>query len=120
MTTPSLLRTFRFFTSHAGYVVGHRAECALSLARAEQYARDNDWHAEWVDDDCPDLSWMTEEELQQPHEVLGCVLKDDAGNVLASLWGITDPDNSYMRVVAAELAAESMHNDQQINRVYAH
>lgn len=115
-----LLRAYRFFFEHAGYVVGERAQCALSLARAERYARDNDWNADWVADDCPDLSWMSDEEQRQPHEVLGCILRDADGNSLGSLWGITDPDNAYMRVVAAELASEAMHNDQQIARVYAH
>jgi hypothetical protein len=117
--TTSMLRAYRFFFDNAGYIVGHRAECALSLARAEQYARDNDWQAEWVWDDDADLSWMSDAEQREPHEVYGCVLKDENGNVLASLWGITDPDNAYMRVIEAELADESLHNEQQINRVYA-
>ena len=119
MTTPSLLRAYRFFVANAGYVVGHCAECALNLARAEQHARENDWCAAWVDDDCPDLSWMSDEERQKPHDVLGCVLKDSTGNVLASLWGITDPDNNYMRVVAAELSSETLYSEQQIARVWA-
>ncbi len=118
--TTSTLRAYRFFFEHAGYIVGHRAECALNLARAEQYARDNEWDAEWVADDDADLSWMSDEEQRQPHDVLGCILRDADGNVLGSLWGITDPDNDYMRVVAAELASEEMRNDQQIARVYAH
>ena len=117
--TTSMLRAYRFFFDHAGYIVGHRAECALSLARAEQHARDNDWQADWVADEFPDLSWMTDEEQQQEHEVLGCVLKDSTGSVLASLWGVTDPDRAYMRVVEAELASESLHNEQQISRVWA-
>jgi hypothetical protein len=118
--TTSMLRAYRFFFEHAGYIVGQRAMCALSLARAEQHARDNDWEAEWVADDCPDLSWMSDEERIQSHEVLGCILRDAHGNVLGSLWGITDPDNAYMRVVAAELATEEMHNERQIACVYAH
>jgi hypothetical protein len=117
--TTSLLRAYRFFFANAGYIVGQRAQCALSLARAEQYAQDNDWVADWVGDDDPDLSWMSAEEQRQPHEVLGCVLRDANSNVLASLWGITDPDNSYMRVVAAELAAESLHNERELSRVCA-
>lgn len=117
--TTSMLRAYRLFFDHAGYIAGHRAECALSLARAEQHARDNDWQAEWVGDEFADLSWMSDEERQREHEVLGCVLKDSTGNVLASLWGITDPDRQYMRVVEAELASESLHNEQQINRCCA-
>ena len=112
--TPSMIRAYRFFFEHAGYIVGQRAQCALGLARAENYARDNDWEAEWVADDCPDLSWMSDEERRQPHDVLGCVLRDANGNVLASLWGITDPTVGYMRVVAAELSSEAMHNEQQL------
>jgi hypothetical protein len=102
-----LEHAFHFFFYHAGYIVGQRASCALSLARAEQYAEDNDWKAEWVNDDDADLSWMSEEEQQQPHEVLGCVLKDADGNVLASLWGIVDADSNYRRVIEAEVAASN-------------
>ena len=118
--TTSMLRAYRFFFEHAGYIVGQRAQCALGLARAEQHARDNEWDAEWVVDDCPDLSWLPEEEQRLSHEVFGCILRDTDGNVLGSLWGITDPDNAYMRVVEAELASEEMHNEYQIARVYAH
>jgi|HubBroStandDraft_5_1064220.scaffolds.fasta_scaffold334652_1 hypothetical protein len=118
--TTSMLRAYRFFFEHAGYIVGHRAECALNLARAEQHARENDWEADWVADDCPDLSWMSHEERSQPHEVLGCILRDARGNVLGSLWGIVDADSAYMRVVVAELASEEQHNQHAIDRVYAH
>ena len=114
-----LERAFHFFFDNAGYIVGQRAACALSLARAEQYAEDQDWTAEWVNDDDADLSWMSEEERQQEHELLGCVLKDAAGNVLGSLWGIVDADCNYRRVVEAELAAEAKHNEQQLNSVCA-
>lgn len=119
MTSPSLLRAYRFFVENAGYIVGQRALCALQLARAEHHANECDWQAEWVGDDCPDLSWMTDAERAQEHEVLGCILRDADGNVLASLWGITDPDSSYMRVVEAELALEAMHNDHELARVCA-
>lgn len=117
--TTTLLRAYRFFFANAGYIVGHRAECALNLARGEQHADENDWTADWVADDCADLSWMSDEEQRKPHEVLGCILRDPAGHVLGSLWGITDPDREYMRVVAAELASEAMVEEQRIARVYA-
>jgi len=104
--TTATLRAYRFFFAHAGYIVGQRAQCALGLAGAEQYARDNDWEAEWVPDDCPDLSWVSDEQ-REPHEVLGCILRDSDGKVLASLWGITDPTFGYTRVVEAELAGRS-------------
>jgi hypothetical protein len=118
--TTAMLRAYRFFFANAGYIVGHRAECALNLARAQQHARENDWSADWVEDDCADLSWMSAEEQRQPHEVLGCILRDPAGHVLGSLWGITDPDRSYMRVVEAELASEALHEERRITSVYAH
>lgn len=118
--TTSMLRAYRFFFEHAGYIVGERALCALNLARAELYSRENDWQTDWVADDDADLSWMSEEEQRQPHEVLGCILRDACGNVLGSLWGITDPDNAYMRVVAAELASEALYSERQIDSVYAH
>ena len=56
---------------------------------------------------------------QREHEVLGCVLRDADGNVLASLWGVSDPDSAYQRVVEAEIAAEAIHNERQLNRVCA-
>lgn len=118
--TTALIRAYRFFFEHAGYIVGQRAQCALNLARAEQCARENDWDAEWVADEDADLSWMSDEERSREHEVWGCILRDAAGNVLGSLWGITDPDNAYMRVVAAELASEAVYSERQIDSVYAH
>ncbi len=117
--TNSMLRAYRFFVENAGYIVGHRAECALHLARAEAYADENGWIAEWEWDEFPDLSWMSEREQTERHEVLCCVLKDDDGNVLVSLCGIVDPDASYQRVVAAELSLEAMASEAELNRVCA-
>jgi hypothetical protein len=117
--TNAMIRPYRFFFANAGYIVGQRAQGALSLARAEQHATDNDWSAAWEWDECPDLSWLSERELKQDHEVLCCVLKDGDGNVLASLCGITDPDSNYRRVVEAELASEALHNERELNRICA-
>ena len=117
--TTSMIRAYRFFFAHAGYIVGERAKCALGLARAERYARNNDWEAEWVADDDADLSWMSDEGRSEPHEVLGCILRDSNGNVLASLWGITDPTFGYTRVVEAELASEALYNERQLSCVCA-
>jgi hypothetical protein len=44
----------------------------------------------------------------EPKEVLGAVLRDEHGHVLASLWGIADPDRNYKRVVEAELTLEAL------------
>lgn len=117
--TPATIRAYRFFFANAGYIVGERARCALTLARAEQYAHHNDWNTEWEWDEFPDLSWMSEREQKEDHEVLVCVLKDADGNVLASLCGIVDADNAYRRVIEAELAAEALHNARELSRVCA-
>ena len=65
---------------------------------------------EWEFDECPDLSWMSDDERQQGHEVLCCRVVDP-GNPrysVASLCGITDPDRNYRRVIEAELAVEAI------------
>lgn len=97
---------YDFFRENAGGIVGHNAECAIALARAEAYARAHDWTYEWEYDDTP---WECDcgERDCQPNEVLGCILQDEHGNPLGSLWGIGDPDRHYRRVVEAELALEA-------------
>lgn len=42
---------FRFFRANAGGWVGHNAETALHLARAEAYAEDQGWEVSWEPDD---------------------------------------------------------------------
>lgn len=42
------------------------------------------------------------------HSVEGCVVKDEEGNVLASLWGIVDASDDYRHFVEAELASEAL------------
>jgi hypothetical protein len=101
-------KDFQFFLEQAGYCVGHRAEGALQLARAEKWAEAQEMTFEWSHDMDPDLSWMSESEQAQDHEVLGCVLYDANRVHLRSLGGITDPSWEYRRVVEAELALEEM------------
>lgn len=62
---------------------------------------------EWEFDECPDLSWMSDEEREQDHEVLCSRIPDPQNRrfSLASLCGITDADSKYRRVIEAELAA---------------
>ena len=99
----------QFFYAYAGYGydpttetrVQGRRRCARALAEAEQHARRMEWAAEWVWDDMP---WEGED---TPSEVLGCILKNQRGDVLGSLWGIGDPSPEYRRVVEAELADEA-------------
>jgi len=100
------LRAFRFFREHAGGVVGRSAVTAYCLARAERYASEHGWKLEWQLD--PEPYELGDAETRMPTEVLGCVLRDDDGNVLGSLWGIGDPSPEYAHVVQAELASEAL------------
>lgn len=102
-----LLRRMRFFQAHAGGVVGETAKTAIDLARAERAAVDMDWEATWEPEPEPDLSWMDPDERMQEHVVEMAVLRDDEGNVVASLGNIVDADDTYRRVVNAELACEA-------------
>src|SRR5262245_58257864 len=99
-----------FFFRNAGYSYNPKNEtriqgrwrCARDLAAAEQHAARMGWTATWEWDA---MEW--DGEGPAPHEVLGCVLKNADGEILASLWGIGDPSRDYRRVVEAELAAEA-------------
>lgn len=119
-----------FFYENAGYSVGKgetqeqgRIRCAIELAQAEKYARNLEWEFIWDWDECPDLSWMTEEEQAEEHEVLCCRIPDPEKPrySLASLSGITDPDSNYRRVIEAELASEALAEyDKEIDTLDAH
>lgn len=104
---PNLRRAFKFFHANAGYIVGERAKGAISLARAEQEASSRGWNYEWKPDEIGAQEWYCQCGCV-PEEVLGCILRDEEGNILASLWGIGDPDRNYRRVVEAELASEAL------------
>ena len=106
-------KAFRFFHENAGYVVGQRAIGAAALARAEEKAADAGITFRWEHDHDPDISWMSETEKKQDHEILGCMAMSVCGECgqrkqLASLWGIVDPSNEYRRVIEAELALEAI------------
>lgn len=121
----------RFFYEHAGYSYKPKAEtreqgrirCAIALAKAEIEASNVGLTFVWDWDECPDLSWMSEEELAQEHEVLCCRIPDPENTrySLASLCGIVDADANYRRVIEAELASEAMHEyDREIETLDAH
>lgn len=122
---------YQFFRENAGGIVGHNAETAIALARAEHEAWERDWEASWEWDDDADLGdheeWCCTAQLnargrnadgserpsyfrepQCEHEAYVAVLKDEDGNVLKALGGIIDPDSKYMRVIEAELALEAL------------
>lgn len=100
-------RWYQRFRGRTG-CIGQDALSAWQLAKARCIAELAEWEFGWPWDDCPDLSWMSDEERQKEHEVLGCVLRDSSGNVRDSLWGIVDPDDEYARLVEAELALEAL------------
>jgi len=111
----------KFFYKHAGYSFDTNTEskrqgkerCARRLARAERYAKRQDWHYEWTEDidgcigcDCgsADCACST----GTAHEVLVCVLRDSDDHVLGSLGSICEATREYGRVIEAELALEAM------------
>ncbi len=100
-----LIEAYRFFRENAGNIVGESAVCAMRLARAERAAQERGWTFDWQWDDEP--YELGDGESDTPTEVLGCVLRDESGRVLGSLWGIGDPSPAYVRVVQAELASEA-------------
>lgn len=105
-------KAFRFFFDQAGYVVGERALCAASLARAEAVITSSpDYRFRWEADQDADLSFMTDRERERDHFAEGCLLERRCGACgqwehVESLWGIVDADPAYRRVVQAELAAQ--------------
>jgi hypothetical protein len=122
-----------FFYENAGYGYNPSFETeeqgrqrgAESLAKAEQWAKDEELEYVWVDD--PHISedyfeFEADKQHVREHGAVGCILYrpcPDHGTdckhaeQLASLWGITESlDNrerdAYRRVVEAELALEAM------------
>jgi hypothetical protein len=120
-----------FFYEHAGYSYDPKTEtaeqgrirCAVELADAEATGQRLGYTFEWDWDECPDLSWMSDEERKEEHEVLCCRIPDPENTrySLASLCGITDPDSNYRRVIEAELAQEAIAElDREIETLDAH
>lgn len=113
MVDRNLYAAYRFFRQHAGYVVGENAKGAFALAKAEQWAEDNEMDYTWEYDTWADLGdheyWCAQERAGQEHdhevEICRAEYNDE---VVASLSGIIDADRNYRRVVEAELALEAM------------
>jgi hypothetical protein len=117
--------TWRFFLENAGYATPPgRAVCALELARGEQWAERNGIEFRLEDDLDADASfvdtWPLKEQREWKKRDHSCCRMvcyrpcPDHGwdcrhkEVLASLGGIFDPTDDYLRVVRAELALEAM------------
>jgi hypothetical protein len=121
MITSSLRNSYRFFHNGGG-LVGHRAQGAIALARAELTARDKvadgEWRYRWEPDSDVDASWMDSHTLQDYNsgtfEVMGCILEKKCAQcgsweTLDSLWGIcVYPDDDYQRQIEGELALEGV------------
>lgn len=110
---------FRFFHQHAGGAVDQKARNAWALAKAEHIAQQRGWECRWEWDgesasELKDLCWdCGRGNCSRDHECMGCVLRDENGNVLESLWGILDADGAYRRTVEAELASEALWREQE-------
>lgn len=117
MTTIKHASDVEFFMEHAGYGYDPKTETpelgklrgARALADAERAARKQGFYWVWLRDweecsgcDCGECPCATKE----PHETLGCILKNEFGEILASLWSICEPSREYRRVIEAELALE--------------
>lgn len=113
--SPQLIRHFRFFHEHAGYIVGQSAICAVTLARAALRAADDGHSFHWSIDPSIDSSDFSDQE--PAWQLWQCAMRsadesEGQRGILASLHGIdfgrdgapwSDP---YRRVVEAELASE--------------
>jgi len=102
-----LIKKMGFFKQHT-MRVGHTAQDALALAKAEQEADRRGWTYEYhpeqeryedvYGEKDPGGEWVT------------VVLKDKWGNVLASLGFVDERDSNYLRGVRAQLAEEALSN----------
>jgi len=112
-----LRKRYEFFKTFGGGQVGHAAEGALALARAEKIAEDRGWEAEWEPEQEAWEDFLGDyDKIEDIDSVEFCMLKDDQGRVLASLGGITfskksssAEDRNYRRYTEAELALEAAH-----------
>ncbi len=92
-----------------------RLRCAQDLAAAEEFAAELEWVFSWDadEDGCIGCDCGSEDcacSMGTWHDVMSCVLRNQAGDVLASLGSICDPSADYARVIEAELASEAMVN----------
>lgn len=111
--TADITRRYRWFRRQGvGGIVGQDAKTCLALARAEAWKHDQglvavteDEHEPW-DEDAPAPAYCVCVVLYRPCPVHGLDCKH--ADVLGSLGmiGVNDPDDPYLRIVAAELALE--------------
>jgi hypothetical protein len=106
MASNELRSAWRFFQANAGYSIPPgRAACALSLAKAELWAREEGARFIWREDPVSDWDGDGPAPEAGP-EACRAYLGDDE----VSLWGIWGATDEYRRVVQAELAVELQEN----------
>lgn len=114
MLNASLIRSYRFHRAQGGGIVGYAAAGALAAARAELEAASRGYVTTWEHDPDTDLGdheyWCRDAERGKcdGHAGYQAALYDDDGNFLAGLGGVIEPDATYRRVIAAELAMEAL------------
>lgn len=86
-----------------------RERCAKLLARAEQFALENDFSYEWMQDEITSEDHSDDEPF---YPLWVCVMRDSEGNIIDSLSAIDFGEggepwgNNYRRIVEAELALD--------------
>ena len=118
----------QFFYDNAGYSYDPASEtpeqgrehCARELARAEVYGREQEWEVEWRADSDADESfiesWEPTEQAEwneSEHCAEVAILRNSAGEILASCGGIWDVSREYRRVMEAELMSEALGDIEQ-------
>lgn len=126
-----LATRYAWFREHGGGWVGHSAEQAIALARAEMRAQDRlvcvwrDEDEEW-DGDCDPPAvclWGAVYRSEDVDDYSHRVLTRDAPLASLGMVGVDSLNDPYLRVCAAELFAEALHalddEDQESANVLA-
>lgn len=83
-----------------------RIECARQRAAAYMAAMAAGWDWETEPEQFVDISWMTDEEREEEHEVVVLFIRDETGEVRDSLGNIVDADADYLKACAGDLFME--------------
>jgi len=111
--TNDILRSYRWFRRQGiGGIVGQDAKNCLDLARAECAAKNAGCYWQWEDDYDGWVDLQSNGGLcscgcgRKIERCESCILYNEQGESLASLWAIWDADSNYRRIVQAELACD--------------
>jgi len=111
----ALLARFTFFRENAGGWIGHAAEMAIRLARAELRADALGLEVRFADEDLP---W--DGDCPAPKIHVRAWVEDASGRQRAHLGsiGLESWGDSYVRVVSAELLADALDEIDAENDAY--